>query len=158
MMNSAEELAYVRRAIQLALEAEVAGDLPVGAVVTLDGTVIAEGRNQVIKPEYIPGNHAEIMALRAVPAPLWPRARQMTMFTSLEPCMMCMCALLVQGVGRVVYAAADPDGGAAYLMQNLPPYYRGRRDVLTCDGPRLPEEGGPLFERVLEGFTKLPCG
>ena len=59
--------AHMRRAIQLALEAEARGDLPVGSVVTLNNEVVAEAGNAVLVPSYHPGRHAETEALRLVP-------------------------------------------------------------------------------------------
>ena len=72
------DLTFLRRAVQLALEAEAAGNLPVGAVVTLGGRVVAEAGNAVLAPLYHPGRHAETEALRLVPAEFWPRARAMS--------------------------------------------------------------------------------
>lgn len=83
------DLLYLRRAVGLALEAEKQGNLPIGAVVTLDDRVIAEAGNALLIPQYHPGRHAEIEALQRVPENLWPRAREMTCYTTLEPCMMC---------------------------------------------------------------------
>jgi len=98
------DLNFLRRAIRLAFEAEAAGNLPVGAVVTLGGRVVAEAGNAVLAPAYHPGRHAETEALRLVPEDLWPRGREMTIYTTLEPCVMCAGALLLHGVGRVVFA------------------------------------------------------
>lgn len=93
------------RAVELALRAEASGNAPVGAVLVLDGRVIAEGRNAVHAPVPDPRRHAEIEALAAVPAELWPRSREMTCYVSLEPCAMCTEAIAARGIGRVVYAA-----------------------------------------------------
>ena len=134
---------HTHRAIHLALEAEGRGDLPVGAVVTLDGEVIAEAGNAVLVPAYHPGRHAETEALSRVPANLWPRGREMTVYTTLEPCVMCAGAMLLHGVGRVVFGALDPLGGAG---------------VPEWVGPVMPELCDPLFHRVLERFDALPCG
>src|SRR5918912_818551 len=109
---AATDCAHMRRAIQLALEAEARGDLPVGSVVTLGGEVVAEAGNAVLVPSYHPGRHAETEALRLVPASLWPRGRELTVYTTLEPCVMCAGALLLHGVGRVVFGARDDEGGA----------------------------------------------
>ena len=101
--NSTElHLDHLHRAVRLALEAERLGNLPIGALITLDDEVIAEAGNSVLVPHYHPGRHAEMEALRRVPEELWPRSREMTCYTTLEPCVMCMGALL-HGVGRVVF-------------------------------------------------------
>jgi len=149
---------HTHRAIHLALEAEGRGDLPVGAVVMLDGEVIAEAGNAVLVPAYHPGRHAETEALSRVPANLWPRGREMTVYTTLEPCVMCAGAMLLHGVGRVVFGALDPLGGAGELLARLPAYYEGGAGVPEWVGPVMPELCDPLFHRVLERFDALPCG
>ena len=150
--------AHMRRAIQLALEAEARGDLPIGSVVTLGEEVVAEAGNAVLVPSYHPGRHAETEALRLVPASLWPRSREMTVYTTLEPCVMCAGALLLHGVGRVVYGARDPLGGAGVLLACLPEYYASGAGVPRWDGPLMPELCDPLLRRVVERFDSLPCG
>ena len=149
---------FMRRALALALEAEARGDLPVGAVVALDGETIAEAGNAVLLPAYHPGRHAETEALSRVPASLWPRARAMSVYTTLEPCMMCAGALLLHGVGRVVFGALDPVGGAGQILAHLPPYYAGGAGVPHWVGPVLPGVCDPLYARVLARFDLLPCG
>jgi len=152
------DLSFVRRAVRLALDAEAAGNLPVGAVVTLGGRVVAEAGNAVLAPAYHPGRHAETEALRLVPAELWPHGREMSVYTTLEPCVMCAGALLLHGVGRVVFGALDTLGGAGPLLAHLPPYYSGGAGVPRWVGPLLPEVCDPLFRRVLARFDLLPCG
>src|SRR5919112_4832203 len=111
-----DDLRYLRRAVQLALEAEARGDLPIGAVLTLGEEVVAEAGNAVLQPFYHPGRPAETEALAQVPASLWPRRRELTCYTTLEPCVMCMGAMLLHGVGRVVFGAVDVDGGAGIML------------------------------------------
>lgn len=149
---------FMRRAIHLAHEAEGRGDLPVGAVVTLDGEVIAEAGNAVLVPAYHPGRHAETEALSRISLELWPRAREMTVYTTLEPCVMCAGALLLHGVGRVVFGALDGSGGAGELLARLPAYYEGGAGVPAWIGPVMPDLCDPLFRRVRERFDALPCG
>lgn len=156
--NDEADLSFLRRAVRLALEAEAAGNLPVGAVITLGGRVVAEAGNAVLAPAYHPGRHAETEALRLVPADLWPRGRELSVYTTLEPCVMCAGALLLHGVGRVVYGATDTLGGAGPLLAHLPAYYAGGSGVPEWVGPLLPEVCDPLFRRVLARFDLLPCG
>lgn len=157
-MSEELDLNFLRRAVRLALEAEASGNLPVGAVVTLDGRVVAEAGNAVLAPAYHPGRHAETEALRRVPDTLWSRGREMSVYTTLEPCVMCAGALLLHGVGRVVYGACDTLGGAGPLLAHLPPYYADGAGVPQWVGPLLPEVCDPLFRRVLARFDELPCG
>jgi tRNA(adenine34) deaminase len=152
-------LVHLRRAVRLALEAEAAGNLPVGALITLDNDVIAEAGSAILRPHYYPGGHAEVESLRRVPAPLWSRAREMTCYTTLEPCVMCMGAILLHGVGRVVFGSSDREGGAGQVLPHLPPYYKsGGACVPEWIGPLLPELCDALYERVKAKFDDLPCG
>ncbi|HVF92197.1 MAG TPA: nucleoside deaminase [Blastocatellia bacterium] len=155
---TALDLEYVNRAVRLATEAELQGNLPIGAVIALEGEVIAEAGNSVLSPQYHPGRHAEMEALARVPASLWPRCREMTCYTTLEPCVMCMGAILLHGIGRVVFGAADVDGGAGVMLSRLPAYYANGAGVPVWIGPVIPEVCDPLYDRVRERFDKLPCG
>jgi tRNA(adenine34) deaminase len=155
---TALDVEYVNRAVRLAIEAELLGNLPIGAVVSLGGEVIAEAGNSVLLPHYHPGRHAEMEALGRVPARLWPRCREMTCYTTLEPCVMCMGAILLHGIGRVVFGAADVDGGAGVMLSRLPAYYASGAGVPAWIGPVIPEVCDPLYDRVRERFDKLPCG
>ena len=159
-LNTSEEhhLKHLHHALRLALEAERLGNLPIGAVVTLGEEIIAEAGNAILVSHYYPGGHAEMEALRRVPARLWPRSREMTCYTTLEPCVMCMGALLLHGVGRVVFGARDTEGGAGTLLAHLPDYYAGGGCVPAWVGPLLPEHCDALYRRVRERFDELPCG
>ena len=81
----------------------------------------------------------------------------MTCYTTLEPCVMCFGALLLHGVGRVVFGAYDTLGGAGTLLQHLPPYYEDAR-VFEWEGPLMPEVCDPLYARADELFADLPVG
>jgi len=148
---------WIEVAIRMALEAEAGGNLPIGSILVLDNECIAEGRNAVLVPHYNPGGHAEIMAIRQVDPALWPRARDMTCYSTLEPCMMCFGSLLLHGVGRVVYGAKDQQGGAEYLLGHLPEYYDGRNKPEWV-GPIAQERCHPFYQRAHDCFINLPCG
>jgi tRNA(adenine34) deaminase len=160
-MNGAqqtEDLQHLQHAVQLALAAEQQGNLPIGALLTLDGAVIAAAGNALLVPHYHPGRHAEMEALARVPVTLWPHSRAMTCYTTLEPCLMCMGALVLHGVGRIVFGACDPAGGASSLLTQLPPYYAGGVAVPHLIGPLWPELCDPLYARLTARFDRLPCG
>jgi tRNA(adenine34) deaminase len=158
MNETADDLRHLHRAVHLALEAERRGNLPIGAVITLDGAVVAEAGNSILVPFYHPGRHAEMEALGRVPAKLWPRGRELTCYTTLEPCLMCMGAMLLHGVGRIVFGALDREGGASGMLSHLPRYYRSGGVVPHLVGPLEPELCDALYERVIAGFDHLPCG
>ena len=123
----------------------------------LDGEVVGEGKSSVIEPVYDPGRHAEIEAIEAVDTELWPRAAEMTCYTTLEPCVMCAGTLLLHGVGRVVFGARDEPGGAGCVLEHLPPYY-DEGGVYEWEGPLMPEACRPLCERAHQMFEELPVG
>jgi tRNA(adenine34) deaminase len=141
---------HLARAIELALAAERDGNLPVGAVLASGSRRVAEGRNAIWKPLFDPTRHAEIETLRAVPAAAWSRARRLTLYTTLEPCLMCLGAILLHPISRVVFGSADDYGGAGALRDHLPPYFRQQFATLEWIGPVLPAECDPLHQRLLE--------
>lgn len=104
----------MRHALQLAMHARDAeNEVPVGALLVLDGQVLGLGWNRNITL-HDPTAHAEIMALRAAGARLANhRLSGATLYVTLEPCAMCAMAMVHARLGRVVYAAADPKTGAA---------------------------------------------
>ncbi|MBN8482090.1 MAG: tRNA adenosine(34) deaminase TadA [Xanthomonadales bacterium] len=104
----------MRRALELAAHARDAdGEVPVGAVLVVDGAIVGEGWNRNIALND-PSAHAEILALRAAGSRLGNyRFPGSTLYATLEPCAMCAMALVHARVARVVYAAHDPKTGAA---------------------------------------------
>ena len=102
---------YMRAALDEANAAAAAEEVPVGAVVVLDGTIVGRGRNRRAE-RHDPLAHAEVEALRDAAAHLgsW-RLDRATLYVSLEPCPMCAGALLQARLGRLVYGAADRKGG-----------------------------------------------
>lgn len=144
-----EDLSFLRRAIELALEAEQSGNLPIGAVVSLDGEIVAEGKNSIWTPEVNPNRHAEIEALRAVPPELWERSRQMTLYTTLEPCLMCAGATLLHNLGKIIFGSLDYYGGAGCALSSLPPYFEEELNAIQWIGPAMSQECDPLSERAL---------
>ena len=99
-------------AMQQAKDAASQGEVPVGAVVLLNGEIIGTGQNRVIR-DNDPTAHAEIVAMRAAAQHL--RNYRLTgcdLYVTLEPCAMCAGAILHARIGRLVYAAPDPKAGA----------------------------------------------
>jgi tRNA(adenine34) deaminase len=102
----------MRRALDLARLAEQAGEVPVGAVLVKDGEAVAEGWNCPIATND-PTAHAEIVALRAGGLALGNyRLVDSTLYVTLEPCAMCMTAIVHARVKRLVFGAYDPKRGA----------------------------------------------
>tara|TARA_R110002020_G_scaffold83397_2_gene207462 strand:+ start:377557 stop:377997 length:441 start_codon:yes stop_codon:yes gene_type:complete len=102
------------RALELAGMAAAAGEVPVGAVIVdpATGEIVAEGANAPIAG-HDPTAHAEIVALRAAAAKLGNyRLTDLHMYVTLEPCAMCAGAISLARIGKLVFAACDPKGGA----------------------------------------------
>jgi len=98
---------FMREALELAREAELAGEVPVGAVVAAGGAIVGRGRNAPVSSGD-PTAHAEILALRAAAAALGNyRLEAATLYCTLEPCVMCAGALVAARVGRLVFGARD---------------------------------------------------
>jgi tRNA(adenine34) deaminase len=103
----------MRRALELARSAELAGEVPVGAVLVLDGAVVGEGWNRPIG-SCDPSSHAEIEALRAGARQVGNyRLAGSTLYVTMEPCPMCAGAMIHARVARVVYGTPDLRAGAA---------------------------------------------
>ncbi len=110
---------YMRLALDQAHNAWVLGEIPVGAVVIKDGTVIATGFNQPIG-QCDPTAHAEIQAIRAAADWLGNyRLGDCTLYVTLEPCAMCAGAIQHARIGRLVYGASDPKTGACGSVIDL---------------------------------------
>lgn len=148
-MLASKELDYLRRAIQLAQETQKIGNLPIGALITLDGEILAEGKNSVWFPKYKPNGHAEIEALEAVPTDKWNKAADMTLYTTLEPCLMCVGAILLHRIGRIIFGSKDGHGGALCVFGHMPGAYENLLRTTEWIGPALPQECDELKKGVI---------
>jgi|SRR5687768_2463506 len=102
----------MRLALDEARAAAAEGEVPVGAVVTRGGAVIASGRNRM-RLDNDPTAHAEMAAMRAAALALGtPRLDGCDLWVTLEPCAMCAGAMALARIGRLYFAAPDPKGGA----------------------------------------------
>jgi tRNA(adenine34) deaminase len=124
----AEDEMFMRMALELARSAADAGEVPVGAVITVQGEVVGTGTN-AREATGDPTAHAEIVALRQAAQALgtW-RLSGATMYVTLEPCPMCAGGLVAARLGRLVFGAPDPKSGACGSLYNL------------CADPRLNHE------------------
>ena len=110
----------MRMALELAARAAAAGEVPVGAVVVKDGEVIGRGYNRPITSND-PTAHAEIVALREAAAAAGNyRLPGCELFVTLEPCAMCVGAMVHARIARIVYGARDPKTGACGSIVDLP--------------------------------------
>lgn len=138
---------HMRAALAEARQAAAAGEVPVGALVVLDGQVLARGQNRVQR-DLDPTAHAELLAIRTACRVLGQKQLPgAALYVTLEPCAMCAQAASLARIGRLVFAAYDPKGGGVE---------HGARvfDRATCH--HRPEVVGGLMEeeasRLLRGF------
>lgn len=109
----------MRAALLLAHEAAANGEVPVGAVVVKEGAIIGRGYNQPIAT-HDPSAHAEVIALRTAAQQLGNyRLVGCSLYVTLEPCCMCVGAMLHARIGQVIFGAPDPKTGAAGSVVNL---------------------------------------
>ncbi len=114
-----DDTRWLERCIALAEQAAARGEVPVGAVVVLDGRVVGEGSNRVEELRS-PLAHAEMEALQQALAVVGDkRLPDATVYCSLEPCFLCAGAILHVRARRVVYAARDPKFGACRSLGNV---------------------------------------
>jgi tRNA(adenine34) deaminase len=114
-----DDSGFMGLALDLAREAGAAGEVPVGALVVLEGAVVGRGFNQPIGRSD-PTAHAEVMALRDAAIRLGNyRLPGCTLYVTLEPCAMCAGAIMHARIARVVYGARDPKTGVAGSVVDL---------------------------------------
>ena len=126
----------MRRALDLAAIAADAGEVPVGAVITLDGEIIAEARN-AMRGQVDPTAHAEMVAIRHAATRLGtPRLDHCELWVTLEPCAMCAAAIALSRIAKLTFAAEDPKGGGVVHGARVfsQPTCHHKPEVLTALG------------------------
>src|SRR2546425_7543446 len=141
---------FMRQALEEARRGLTAGEVPVGAVVVIDGAVVGQAHNAPIALAD-PTAHAEVLALRAAARQLGNyRLTGATLYATVEPCPMCCGAALHARVGRVVYGALDPKAGAVVSLYRLLDDARLNHRVAT--------RGGVLAHEAAELLTLFFAG
>lgn len=130
-------------AIEQALEAAQVGEVPVGAIVVVEGEILGRGRNRR-EQDNDPLGHAELFALRQAAQAIgsW-RLPRSTLYVTLEPCPMCAGAILQARVERVVFGCRDPKAGAVRSLHAL------------LEDPRLAHRA-QVIEGILEDQCRAP--
>lgn len=135
------DVEFMQAALNLAQQAALMGEVPVGAIVVKDGVIIGRGSNTPIGL-HDPTAHAEIMAMREAAAYLGNyRLVDCTLYVTLEPCAMCSGAMQHARIAKLVYGASDPKTGACGSVVNL------------MAEPKLNHH-----TKVLGGVLALECG
>jgi tRNA(adenine34) deaminase len=142
-VDAANVEAMMREALAEAKAAVEAGEYPIGAVVAIDGTVISRGRSRQreLRSQLA---HAELEALQRGGELLWERHDDATLFTTVEPCPLCLGAAVMADVPHIIFAHPDPAVQAAEIIERVP-YVRSH--IETYLGGVLRDESRALFER-----------
>jgi len=150
-MNRDEQM--MRLALEQAQAARDAGEIPVGAVIARGDEVIAQGHNRR-ELDGDPTAHAEVVAIRAAAKRLGGRRLSgCTLYVTLEPCPMCAGAIVMAGLQRVVYGAADPKQGctgSVYRITEDPAFTH----YCPADGGVLANECAAVLDEFFEGKRK----
>lgn len=113
------DIAFMKEALSLAIEAEQNQEVPVGAVIVKDNKVIGKGRNKIIFDQDI-SSHAEIVAIRDASKNISNyRLNNCKMFVTLEPCHMCAKAIVDARIDSVIFAASEPKSGSLVSVDNF---------------------------------------
>ena len=148
-----EDEYFMKEAILEAKKAEELNEVPIGAVVVMDGKIISRAHN-LRESNQSAIAHAELLAINQAcqEAESW-RLEGATLYVTLEPCAMCSGAIILSRIKRVVYGASDPKGGCAGTFMNLLQDQRFNHQSMVTKGI-LEEECGSLLTEFFRGLRK----
>lgn len=142
---SPQDTEFMQAALADAAQAAEQGEIPVGAVVVIDGKIAATAHNRTIAAQD-PSGHAEIVALRTAAKALGNhRLTGATLYVTLEPCVMCVGAIAQARVARVVFGAYDNKAGALGSVEDLSDS-RALNHRFEVNGGLLQEQCGTLLQ------------
>lgn len=143
------DVTYMRLALEQARKASAQGEVPIGAVLVRDGQVLAQAHN-VREAWQDPTAHAEIIAIReaATQSGSW-RLSDTTLYVTLEPCAMCIGAIILARIPRLVFGAMDPKAGACGSIFDLPMERRLNHHVEVIGGVLVQES-----QELLQAFFR----
>ena len=150
-----DDSAFMEQALAEAALAAEEGEVPVGAVVVAEGEVIARAHNRPIATND-PTAHAEVLALRAAAEKLGNyRLTGCDLYVTLEPCTMCVGALMHARIRQLVYGAPDPKGGAVITCMSLldSPHWNHRMDY---KGGVMADEAAELLQNFFTARRGKP--
>ena len=155
MMDKLEkDQKFMQAALAEAAVAKALGEVPIGAVIVLDGKIVARGHN-LRETSDDPTSHAEMVAIRQAARHIghW-RLLETTLYVTLEPCVMCMGAIILARIPRLVYACRDPRAGAVGSIYDFSRDERFNHQVEVSEGV-LGEECSELLSSF---FRQLRAG
>ncbi|OGR33175.1 MAG: tRNA-specific adenosine deaminase [Desulfuromonadales bacterium GWD2_61_12] len=134
MDSQSQDTDFMQAALAEAAIAEGLGEVPIGAVIVLDGVIVGRGYN-LRESSNDPTTHAEMVAIRQAAESIghW-RLLDTTLYVTLEPCVMCMGAIILARIPRLVYACRDPKAGAAGSLYDFSRDERFNHRVEVCEG------------------------
>nr|WP_158748866.1 tRNA adenosine(34) deaminase TadA [Acidobacterium sp. S8] len=145
---------FMQAALEEARFAAAAGEVPIGAVIVLNGEVIAHGQNRVLR-DVDPTAHAEIVAMRAAAYVVGNyRLLNCELYVTLEPCAMCSGAMIHARLARLVYGAADPKAGAAGSVLEVLNHPKLNHKMPVTSGV-LSEECGTILKEFFRSRRDL---
>jgi tRNA(adenine34) deaminase len=149
MENVQQDQTFMQAALEQAALAKALGEVPIGAVIVLDGEIIGRGYN-LRETSNDPTSHAEMVAIRQAAEHIghW-RLLESTLYVTLEPCVMCMGAIILARIPRLVYACRDPRAGAVGSIYDFAQDERFNHKVEVTEGV-LGEE----CSEMLSGFFR----
>lgn len=148
---SSEDLGYMQEALKTAREALKQGEVPCAAVMVAPGQGIVARAHATDRQRRNRISHAELLLLLDSPA-VGIRRDSLTLYSTLEPCVMCTAALMTEGIGRVVFGLPSPIDGGTYLLDDL-------TTVARCGGAAFDFTGGVMAQecaRLFAEFLDLP--
>ena len=156
-MASLDEFDYrfMQQALTLARAAPLIGEVPISALLVHDGLVIAEAHNRR-ETQQDPTAHAELMVIQegARQTKSW-RLTGTTLYVTLEPCIMCIGAIVLARIPRLVFGATDPKAGACGSIMNIPPEPRLNHRVEVVGG-LCSEESQSLLQEFFRQLRRDP--
>ncbi len=152
-MQQALDIQFMQQALALARQAPLIDEVPIAALIVREGIVIAQAHN-LRETDQDPTAHAELLAIREAARQMksW-RLTESTLYVTLEPCCMCIGAIVLARIPRLVFGALDPKAGACGSIMNIPPEPKlnHRVDVL---GGVCAEESQALLQDFFRELRK----
>ena len=147
MTDDTDHEGFMREALAEAASALQRGDRPIGCVIVHDGRVVGRGSNHefTCRSRF---EHAEVRALRSCAEYIYEHCEECILYTTVEPCVMCLGSIVMANIRHVVFAALDPDRGGTDMRENVA-YVR--RSIHTYTGGVMAEESGRLLAEFEAG-------
>jgi tRNA(adenine34) deaminase len=151
----AQDLIFMRAALEEAAKAPAVGEVPIAAVIVHDNQILAQAHNYR-ELWQDPTAHAEVIAIRAAATALgtW-RLTDTTLYVTVEPCSMCIGAIILARVSRVVFGAWDQKAGACGSLFDLPSEPKLNHRVAVTGGI-LEQESQALIQKFFRGLRETP--